>query len=68
MTTQDREWVKSMIETAALQTFDKVSDKIREIPENCPVIAKMRIGLIGIGIGLLLAGGSFGAVVMNLVK
>ena len=67
MTAQDREWVKAMIQSACSETLAKVSDEIRELPGNCPVIAKLRIGLIGIALGLIIAGGSAGAALVKLI-
>ncbi len=68
MTQQDREWVRAMIQAACHETLDRVGDEMREFHVNCPAVAKWRNIFIGIAVGLVLAGGTGGALIMKLVS
>ncbi len=61
LTRDDKEWVKDMIELS-------VRRLALELPKNCPVMAKMKFGMFGIGIGLVLAGGSAGMWIIKFLQ
>ena len=61
MTEQDREWVKAMIQEA-------ISNLAVEFPRNCPIVSKLRFGLVCFIVGLSVAAGSTGVWLAKFIK
>jgi len=56
-----------MIQAACSETLEHVRLSMDELPSRCPVVLKLRNISIGIGIGVFIAGGSAGAMIMKLL-